>query len=85
MSGTGNRKIILFSFTGTGASLGRRLCRKLQETGHICEAYAPEKYAQEGDGADAGRPGGTDRRTVGPCGLPVYRRGGDRRAFIARG
>ena len=48
MSGTGNRKIILFSFTGTGASLGRRLCRKLQEKGHICEAYAPEKYVQEG-------------------------------------
>ena len=48
MSGTGNRKIIIFSFTGTGASLGRRLCRKLEETDHICEAYAPEKYAQEG-------------------------------------
>ena len=48
MSGTGNRKIILFSFTGTGASLGRRLCRKLEETDHIWEAYAPEKYAQEG-------------------------------------
>ena len=48
MSGTEKRKIILFSFTGTGASLGRRLCRKLQEKGHICEAYAPEKYVQEG-------------------------------------
>ena len=48
MSGTGNRKIILFSFTGTGASLGRRLCGKLEEADHICEAYAPEKYAQEG-------------------------------------
>ena len=48
MSGTGNRKIILFSFTGTGASLGRRLCGKLEATDHICEAYAPEKYAQEG-------------------------------------
>ena len=48
MSGTGNRKIILFSFTGTGASLGRRLCRKLEETDHIWEAYAPGKYAQEG-------------------------------------
>ena len=45
------------------------------------EAYAPEKYAQEGVRADAGRPGGTDRRPVGPCGIPVYRRGGDRRAF----
>ena len=31
--------------------------------------------------ADAGRPGGTDRRPVGPCGIPVYRCGGDRRAF----
>ena len=48
MSGTGNRKIILFSFTGTGASLGLRLCRKLQEAGHICEAYAPGKYAAKG-------------------------------------
>lgn len=48
MSGTGNRKIIIFSFTGTGASLGRRLCRKLEETDHIWEAYAPGKYAQEG-------------------------------------
>lgn len=48
MSGTGNRKIILFSFTGTGASLGLKLCRKLQEAGHICEAYAPGKYAGKG-------------------------------------
>lgn len=54
MNSSKDMSIIIFSFTGTGTELNRRLCEKLKQNFHIeresnaCIGYAPEKYAGEG-------------------------------------
>ena len=47
MNGSGNKRIIVLSFTGAGTALGRELCGKLKKNGYDCQGYAPGKYAGE--------------------------------------
>lgn len=51
MNRTERRKIMVLSFTRTGALLGSELCEKLRKNNCMCDAYAPEKY--RGDRAAA--------------------------------
>ena len=54
MNSSKGMSIIIFSFTGTGTELNRRLCEKLkcnfqmERDADTCTGYAPEKYAGEG-------------------------------------
>ena len=54
MNSSKGTSIIIFSFTGTGTELNRRLCEKLkcnfqmERDADTCTGYAPEKYAGEG-------------------------------------
>lgn len=54
MNSSKDMSIIVFSFTGTGTELNRRLCEKLKcnfqmkRDADACTSYAPEKYAGEG-------------------------------------